>query len=376
VLTPYDDYPIHQTARPVAHPSSGDRNVYDRYFFNGYAVDGSIFFAAALGLYPNRDIIDAAFSVVLDGNQRSVHASGRAPADRSRTSVGPIEVAVLEPLRHLQVDVADADLGVTASLRFDARTPAVEEPPFRLDQGGKTVFDYTRLAQWGSWSGWIDVDGVRTTIEPGAHLGCRDRSWGVRPVGEPPGGAPAHELPQFFWLWGPLHFDDCCTHFDVNELSDGRRWHQTGVIVPLLDDASAPYDAAGVEWMSDVGYTIDWLPGTRRAERATISLTPALGAPHVIELEPILTFPMRGLGYLSPDWNHGSWKGELVVGEEAWRVADLDPLEPWNVHVQQLVRARWGERVGVGVLEQLAINRHHPTGLQGLLDGAGAPSST
>ena len=83
-----------------------------------------------------------------------------------------------------------------------------------------------------------------------------------------------------------------------------------------------------------------------------------------------MTFPMRGLGYLSPEWNHGSWKGELEVGTEAWTVDDLDPTEPWNVHVQQLVRARWGEREGLGVFEQLVINGHSPTGLTGLFDGA------
>ena len=37
MLTRFDDYPVHQTPEPVAHPSTGDRNFYDRYFFNGYA---------------------------------------------------------------------------------------------------------------------------------------------------------------------------------------------------------------------------------------------------------------------------------------------------------------------------------------------------
>ena len=48
----------------------------------------------------------------------------------------------------------------------------------------------------------------------------------------------------------------------------------------------------------------------------------------------------------------------------------MHPTEPGNIHVQQLVRANWGDREGVGVFEQLAINAHAPTGLDGLLDGA------
>ena len=114
----------------------------------------------------------------------------------------------------------------------------------------------------------------------------------------------------------------------------------------------------------DVHYDIAWQPGTRRAERASIALDTWGGSTERIELTPIMTFQMRGLGYLSPDWNHGSWKGEIEIGTEEWRVDDLDPTEPFNVHVQQLVQARWGERSGVGVFEVLAINAHAPTGLQ------------
>ena len=32
MLSKFDDYPIHQSAEPVAHPTTSDRNVYDRYW--------------------------------------------------------------------------------------------------------------------------------------------------------------------------------------------------------------------------------------------------------------------------------------------------------------------------------------------------------
>src|ERR1700742_2792446 len=86
VLTPFDDYPIHQTPLPLAHPASGDPNHYDRFWFNGYTED--YYFAAGMAVYPNRGIIDGAFSVVHDGVQRSVFASGRIPADRGETRIG------------------------------------------------------------------------------------------------------------------------------------------------------------------------------------------------------------------------------------------------------------------------------------------------
>ena len=79
MLTPFDEYAIHQTPLPVAHPVSGDPNHYDRYFFNGYDRDGGFFFGVAMAQYPNRRIIDAAFCVVRDGRQRSVFASMPMP---------------------------------------------------------------------------------------------------------------------------------------------------------------------------------------------------------------------------------------------------------------------------------------------------------
>jgi hypothetical protein len=36
MLTPADDYPLHQTPEPMAF-SGADRNFYDRFFFNGYS---------------------------------------------------------------------------------------------------------------------------------------------------------------------------------------------------------------------------------------------------------------------------------------------------------------------------------------------------
>ena len=41
-----------------------------------------------------------------------------------------------------------------------------------------------------------------------------------------------------------------------------------------------------------------------------------------------------------------------------------------NLHVQQVVRARDGERTGIGVLEQIVIGPYAPAGFTGLLDGA------
>ena len=374
MLDPMDDYPIHQTAAPVTQPATGDRNHYDRYFFNGYDHDGSVFFAAAMGLYPNRSVIDAAFSVVTDGVQRNVHASGRLPLDRSDTTCGPVRVEVIEPLRVLRLVVDESAHEIGCDLTWRARTVAVEEDRFTRHSGPRLVMDYTRLTQFGTWEGTITTGDRRLTIEPGTHLGTRDRSWGIRSVGEPEGGAPGTALPQFFWLWAPLNFEDGATHFDVNETASGERWHRTGFDIPRLRDGDPVLDVGGLEVsarpMREVDWSIDWEPGTRRSRRASLTFTPWNADPMVIELEPLLTFQMLGIGYFHPEWSHGVWKGESASAADEWRLADLDPQAPQHTHVQQLVRATRNGRPGVGVLEQLAIGDHRPSGLTGLFDGA------
>ena len=85
MLTPFDDYPIHQTPAPMAQPVSADPNHYDRYWFNGYDRDGAFFLGGAMGHYPNRGVIDAAFSVVHEGVEHSVFASGAMPVVRRKT---------------------------------------------------------------------------------------------------------------------------------------------------------------------------------------------------------------------------------------------------------------------------------------------------
>jgi hypothetical protein len=363
-----DDHPIHQTAEPLVHPATSDRNFYDRFFFNGYTREGDLFFAVAFGLYPNRAIADASLSVVRSGRQHSLHAS-REAAQRTLRA-GPISIEIEAPMRRLRITAARNDWGLEADLRFRARTPAVEEPRFTRREGARLLMDVTRMTQFGVWEGWLDAGGERIELVPERVLGSRDRSWGIRPVGErPPGPTPA--APQFFWLWAPLHFEDCCTHFDVNEDAAGARWHQNGMIVPLLAGSDAdPLDASGVEAMAGVEHRVAWEPGTRRAARAELALVAGGGTRHTVSLEPILTFPMSGLGYLHPEWSHGTWKGPEAVGGETWKLADCPPLDLRFLHVQQLVRARMDGREGIGALEQLVIGPHAPSGFAGLLDGA------
>ncbi|MEP7113347.1 MAG: hypothetical protein ABI862_08785 [Ilumatobacteraceae bacterium] len=365
MLSGYDDYPIHQASVPVSETSSSDINFYDRYFFNGYEQDGSFYFGLAMGLYPNRHVADAAFSVSRSGEQISVFTSQRAPTDRrDATHLGPIEIDIVEPMRVVRLTVDSPDHGVRADLTFAARSAPIEEPHYWWRVGVRTIFDYTRFTQFGEWTGWIEIDGARRNVNPATMWGSRDRSWGIRPTGESaPSGAPVG-APQFFWLWAPINFPSLTTHFDVNEDGDGRRWHEVGVVART--DGSPP------ETMRTVDYRVEWRPGTRWAQRFEYDLIDWEGLVHTIRLRPRFEFQMSGLGYGHPEFGHGMWKAESVVAGERVPVPVSTPCTRQHIHVQSLCDATYtapdgSSEEGIGILEQLAIG-NHPTGLRGIFD--------
>ncbi len=372
VLSPFDDYPIHPSADPIAHTASGDANHYDRYWFNGHQKNGAFYFGAAMAHYPVRGVIDAAFSLVRNGVEHSIFASGAMPTDRS-TVIGPIRIEVVEPIRTIRYVVEPNEHSIACDLTFRATTVAVEEPrQKRLTPEGVLLTDHTRLTQWGTWEGTIVIDGDELRIDPTDVPGTRDRSWGVRPVGEQLKNQRQPMPLAIFWLWAPLHFDDYFTHLAVHEHPDGTRWLESALVLEPMPEGAAPWSTAGVRECRNIRYDLEFEPGRREMRSAKLWFDdPVAGEVH-IELEKVFTFRMRGIGYWHPHWLHGSLHGELETGRESIKLDDFDPLEFSSIHIQNLVIAKMGGRTGVGVLEEIHLGPHEPTGLTGLLDGYGS----
>ena len=74
MLTKGDDFPIHQLPVPISEVGT-ERNFYDRYFFNGYNEGGEVFFATAMCVYPNLNLIDGSFVLVIEGTQHNFRLS-------------------------------------------------------------------------------------------------------------------------------------------------------------------------------------------------------------------------------------------------------------------------------------------------------------
>lgn len=373
MITDFDDYCIHQTTMPLAHPGPSDRNFYDRYWFNGLQNDGEYMFEVGFGIYPNRFVMDGHFSVSVGDHQHTFHASCRAPEDRTQTNIGPLSIKVLEPMRVIQVRLEANDSGFECDLRFHARSVATEEPKNLMVEGVHVIMDNSRFTQLGRWEGYFSVNGERTDVVLEGNVGTRDKSWGVRPIGEPQGGAPGllNKEPGVYWCWSPIHFKDFGTQFGSFQDHDGNSTQLSACRTPLYDnpdDIPRGIDP-GHEEMATMTHRVHWESGTRRSKSAEFNYVSAGGERYDIQLEPLRNFYMLALGYQHPEWTHGVWQGELKTGFESWCLSDIDPLDYKNIHIHQLVRARMGDEIGIGTLETIVFGRH-PSGFKELLDGA------
>ena len=371
MLTGGDEYPLHQSPEPVALVT--DRNFYDRFFFNGYSTDGSMFFAAAMGLYPSLDVIDGAFCVSVDGVQHNLRVSGRLNGERMAMGIGPLSVKIVKELSMVTLRVAANDGPLEAELTFTGRHFPIEEPRFMRRVGTRLFMDYTRMTQNGHWKGWISVNGVRHEIDESV-AGTRDRSWGIRPVGKPD-SQPAPQtingaMPQFFWLWTPSNVEGHAVYCHTNDDGAGLPWNRRAV---LFKDGAGREQGVDFDH-ADIAY--EWEPGGRRIRRTTITLAPGT----TLQLTPVSPkgsnrrghFYMNGLGYMHPEWGHGTEHGDLAISNDSIDLDTVDDGDFSNAHIQAFAEAvlthEGQEYRGTGVVEQLFMGEHAPTGMAGIYD--------
>jgi hypothetical protein len=187
--------------------------------------------------------------------------------------------------------------------------------------------------------------------------GARDRSWGIRPVGEPePPGAPDDAMPGFWWLYAPLRFESCALTVILQENPDGYR---------TVNDARRVWPDGRVEQLGWPRAEISYRAGTRHPESARLHLTDPSGRPLTVELETLTSVPLHvGAGYGGdPDWSHGQWMGREWASSSVYDLADpaVAGRIPFGV-TDHLARARLGDETGWGMLEHASIGRHDPSG--------------
>jgi hypothetical protein len=358
VPIPLDEYPIHQTPLPMNRVATSDRNFYDRCYFNAHDRTGDVFLVTGLGVYPNLGVIDAYAVARRGGRQWSVRFSDALLERSLDQQVGGYRIDIVEPLQQLRVSCSAPDGGIDFDLLWTAAFPAVQEEPHLMLAGGRPIVEASRFAQLGRWSGRLRVDDHEFEVSADEWRGSRDRSWGIRPVGEPeaPTRATTEPAQGFWWLYVPLQFESCAIVVILQENPDGYR---------TLNDAKRIWKDGRVEQLGWPRAEISYRAGTRHPESARLHLTDPAGKPLTLEVETVTSVPLHiGAGYGGDaDWSHGRWMGREWSSSSVYDLADpaVAGRIPFGV-VDHLARARLDGEEGWGLFEHASIGRHDPTG--------------
>jgi len=362
MLGPLDEYPVHQLPQPIAWPGPSDRNFYDRSYFNAHDRTGDIFVIGGIGYYPNLGVKDAFLLVRRGDVQTAVHLSDAIDADRLNQHVLGYRVEVIEPLHKLRIVLEETE-GIACDLTWAGLFDVVQEQRHLMRAGNRVTLDAQRFAQLGCWSGHLAIDGQEIAVDPATWIGSRDRSWGIRPVGEaePPGRPANPPFEGMWWLYVPMAFDDFAIVLIIQEDPSGFR---------SLNDCTRIWRDGRVEQLGWPRVKIHYRSGTRIPTGATIDATDVTGTPVRFEIESKLPVPIHvGGGYGGDsDWLHGTWKGPKFTERRTYDMTDPAVVARSGFGVIDHVgRALCYDdssvvHEGWGLFEHGALGRHDPSG--------------
>ena len=215
-----DESFTHQLPRPFDEVHDADTTWSDRCYFFAASPDGTMLLASGYGNNPNTKSGLGYVKVSLaDGRHWDLMAGRQITgADRADLTAGPMRWTCVEPLKRWKLEVAPNDSEIAWELYYEPSAPMWELLPIKVHGSqGKLLADMYHIKEPGTWSGWVEIDGERISVD-GFH-GGRDRTFGLRVSDE-----------IDFWLWLDAGFDDCAMEAWVFETCDGTVTYVDGGI--------------------------------------------------------------------------------------------------------------------------------------------------
>lgn len=324
MLTSLDDTLWHQLPTTFDHVGTSDPRFFDRYWFAGYAPDGSAAVQVTMGVYRNMNVLDGGAVVVHRGRQYNVRVS-RSLGHEVDTVCGPLRVRPTVPLQEFRITIDPGEHGVSGELTWCGLLPAAEERPHFARRRGRVTEDYRRFDQIGTLRGTLSVGDER--IDVAEWWSCRDHSWGVRPrmgIKEPVTG-PKEDLGKRGFAMAFLFF---ATDAAAGHVLFERRGEDPGYLTGDL----APRDGtAVVQSVSGTELEVALHEGTRRFSDCTLDATLEDGSAMTFRcaaLGPAIA--MQGLGYSGGYADRGGlgvWRGEEVLEHDVWDVSHPSVIE-------------------------------------------------
>jgi hypothetical protein len=326
-----DELFCHQVMDSFACVASTDLAWTEKICAMAMARDGGLQLGFGLGKYTNRNVMDCYAGVSRGREQITVRASRKLAPQPNLTVIGPVRYEVVEPLAKVRFVLEPNPVQPIAfDCLFEARVPARFEDRTHIRQGYRVMSELVRYHQTGVASGWIEVDGVRTTITPDAWVSTRDHSWGVRyGVGQPPLDAePVGDgiAGNYEFFWSPVYMErPDGSHYALflNYALVETPHCSTKTVMSAIE-----YPDGQIERIADIEPDLKYDARNRRFKGGTLHCKMADGSLRPLHVEVISDTGFHlgaGLYFGFDGYYHGGWRGDLHVDGE--RISDCASLE-------------------------------------------------
>jgi hypothetical protein len=312
MLTPYDEFPVHQAPHPFSHVPSTDYSWDDGYYFGVFSPANRVFLATGMRVNPNTDMIGGYALLNVAGIQTTVRFNRSWRRDFA-LQIGPWSVDFAEPLRKIRISLDANASGMSFDLLWEGVSPPFLEEHHASINRGRHTTDQSRYSQPGKVDGWITLDKQRWDVSGDTWSGSRDHSWGLYAGRAPLSPSPTLLPPTR--IEGPQRALRLWTVFRSGDYSGFWHLHETadGVQVKMNDVFGTPFGGRLFRGWADETielvagrHTIELEPGTRILKRADVVLTDTQGREwrqHLRVASPPWV-PMT-MGYTPGSWKDG-----------------------------------------------------------------------
>ncbi|TVY00855.1 hypothetical protein FPV58_15195 [Mycolicibacterium porcinum] len=333
-----DESFTHQLPTTFDQVHHSDSSWSDRCYFFAASPDGSMLLASGYGNNPNTGTAMGYVKVSLADGRHWDLMAGRpvTGGDRGDLGAGPMRWTCVEPLKKWRLDVEPNASGIAWELYYEPTAPMWELLPMKITGAdGEAIVDMYHMKEPGRWTGWVEIDGERISVD-GFH-GGRDRTFGVR---------VADKID--FWLWLDAGFEDRAFEAWVIESSDGT--------VQYVDGGITHSDGTLSKRFVKIEHDVEFDGDRRRPAKATLVFTDEDGktyqvtadAPHQ-DVNAYYGLPMSHCQY--EDLGGGAYFIHFL-----WDSADpgqLTETEGKTMALDQLMRFESNGDAGWGIFEIL-----------------------
>ena len=295
--------------------------------------------------------MDGFAGVAFNGKQYNFRVSRRLRPNPLETTIGPLEIEVLERLRRHRLALKPNDSDLAFDLEFVATMNPHEEGEHFRRRNGRVTEHMARAQQLGAYRGWIEVGGKRLEVSESTWLGQRDHSWGIRAeMRTDEANPPLTYYPPFFYCWTTAQFKNRGLHVFFKERAPGEAIYISGEEVGTIGTRAK--ESLRLERVShEVVWAKDSLGQTLASAEFDAVFSDGSKRRLKIRALPARYFLKGGLYGGLMGWSHGDDRGKFYSEHDVWTLEDPATRKLARTLSDHVIEVTDGDEVGYGIVE-------------------------